>query len=211
MVIDGNSTEIARANARIQQLRADRGELGELAVAHPDPTLPYQLREGARVSFVASHPVAHEARVENGVSGEILAADPEVDAVMVGLDGSGREVPVVGEDLARLRLGYAHHVMRFQGATVTRAIGVTGGWQTSQQSTYVLGSRARERTDWYANRDDLGAEGTDVTRVERLADLQRRSAAQLPSIREPLANPEFDAFPELDLPPIAALEPELAP
>jgi len=159
LVIDGNNTEIARANARIQRLRADRGDLGELAVAHPDPSLPYQLREGDRVSFVASHPVAHEARVENGVSGEILAADPEVDAVMVGLDGSGRQVPVVGEDLARLRLGYAHHVMRFQGATVTRAIGVTGGWQTSRESTYVLGSRARERTDWYANRDDLGAPG----------------------------------------------------
>ncbi len=50
-----------------------------------------------------------------------------------------------------------------------------------------------------------------MTRVERLADLQRRSAAQLPSIREPLANPEVDAFPELDLAPATVLEPELAP
>jgi len=51
-----------------------------------------------------------------------------------------------------------------------------------------------------------------VTRVERLADLQRRSHAQLPSIREPLARREVEPLPDRPLAaPMPVREPELVP
>ena len=68
-----------------------------------------------------------------------------------------------------MRLGYAQHIHRAQGATVTRTLVVTGGWQTSKEPAYVEASRARQGTDWYVSREDLGVEGHDTDRIQRLA------------------------------------------
>jgi len=163
LVLDGSNHEINRANARIQHLRKDRGELSPDHVAHPDPDIHYALHTGDRVAFVAPHREDGQRRVENGTTGQILAADRDINGVMVGLDGSDRQVAVFGADLDRLRLGYAHHVHRVQGATVEHTIAVTGGWQTNAQATYVLASRARQTTHWHVNRDDLGHDGTTPT------------------------------------------------
>ena len=72
------------------------------------------------------------------------------------LDGSARQVQLAREDLDTLRLGYAQHVYRQQGATVERSVIVTGGWQTSKETAYVEASRARAGTDWFLARDELG-------------------------------------------------------
>ena len=81
--------------------------------------------------------------MENGTRGEVIGVDPEQQRVRVLTDGA-REVTVSGEDLENLRLSYAQHLYRQQGATVERAVVVTGGWQTSQEGAYVQASRARE-------------------------------------------------------------------
>jgi hypothetical protein len=108
------------------------------------------------------------------------------------LDGSARLVQLAPEDLDTLRLGYAQHVYRQQGATVERSVIVTGGWQTSKETAYVEASRAREGTDWYLARDELGNEGQDATRVRRLADAMRHSRAQTPSLAHPeLPDPDW--------------------
>ncbi|HEX4466962.1 MAG TPA: hypothetical protein VH025_07230 [Solirubrobacteraceae bacterium] len=86
-----------------------------------------------------------------------------------------------------MRLGYAQHIHRAQGATVTRTLVVTGGWQTSKEPAYVEASRARRGTDWFVSREDLGLEGQDSERIARLAHSMSRSNAQTPSL----------AFPEL--------------
>ena len=72
---------------------------------------------------------------------------------------------LAGEDLDSLRLGYAQHVYRQQGATVERTVVVTGGWQTSKESAYVEASRARHGTDWFLAREELGSQGQDADRV----------------------------------------------
>jgi hypothetical protein len=59
---------------------------------------------------------------------------------------------------------------------------VTGGWQTSQEGAYVQASRARTGTDWHIAREDLGSEGLDDERLDRLAEMMRSSRAQLPSL-----------------------------
>jgi conjugative relaxase-like TrwC/TraI family protein len=179
LMSDASTAEIDRMNARAQHLRAKRGELGESEVELPD--VAYGLRESDRVAFVAQHRPEGERRVENGTRGEILSVDPEEQRVKLLTDGA-REVTVSGEDLSSLRLSYAQHLYRQQGATVDRAVVVTGGWQTSQEGAYVQASRARQGTDWHVAREDLGTEGVDAERVGRLAELMRASRAQLPSL-----------------------------
>ena len=179
LMSDASTTEIDRMNARAQHLRAERGELGEDEVELSE--VPYGLREGDRVAFISQHHPENERRVENGTRGEILTVDSEQERIRVLTDGA-REVTVEGEDLENLRLAYAQHLYRQQGATVERAVVVTGGWQTSQEGAYVQASRARAGTDWHVAREDLGGEGLDAERVDRLAEMMRSSRAQLPSL-----------------------------
>jgi hypothetical protein len=68
---------------------------------------------------------------------------------------------------------------------VTRTLVVTGGWQTSKEPAYVEASRAREGTDSYVNRADLGTDGHDTDRIKRLARDMSRSRTQTPSLAYP--------------------------
>ena len=105
--------------------------------------------------------------------------------VLVEFDVTGAQRTLARDDLARLRLGYAQHIHRAQGATVTRTLVVTGGWQTSKEPAYVEASRARKGTNWFVSRQDLGIEGQDTDRITRLAEQMRRSHAQTPSLAHP--------------------------
>ncbi|HXP98660.1 MAG TPA: hypothetical protein VN845_01185, partial [Solirubrobacteraceae bacterium] len=80
-----------------------------------------------------------------------------------------------------LRLAYAQHVYRQQGATVDRAVVLTGGWQTSKETAYVQATRARHGTDWHLARDQLGEEGQDPDRITCLAQRMTNSRLQAPS------------------------------
>jgi hypothetical protein len=132
--------------------------------------------------LIDQHRQPGEERIENGSRGEVLGVTPAGE-VVVEFDVTGRRRTLAGEGLANVRLGYAQHIHRAQGATVTRTLVVTGGWQTSKEPTYVEASRARNGTDWFVNREDLGVEGHDTYRIERLAASMRRSHAQTPSLR----------------------------
>jgi hypothetical protein len=181
LIADAANTEIDRLNARAQHLRAERGELGDHEIALPG--VHYGLREGDLVAFTAQHRPRGKPRVENGTRGQVSAIHER--GVTVTIDGSQRRVQLAGEDLDSLRLAYAQHVYRQQGATVERSVVLTGGWQTSKETAYVEATRARQRTDWFIARDDLGAEGQDAQRVMRLAGAMRASRAQTPSLAYP--------------------------
>jgi conjugative relaxase-like TrwC/TraI family protein len=207
LMSDASNTEIDRMNARAQHLRAERGELGEHEIEVPG--VPYGLREGDRVAFTAQHHPEGERRIENGTRGEVIDVDTDRQKVSVLTDGA-REVTVAGEDLENVRLSYAQHLYRQQGATVDRSVVVTGGWQTSQESAYVQASRARESTDWHVAREDLGTEGLDAERVARLAETMRASRAQIPSIvyRAITPDPPDDVGQELQRSTARQLTPE---
>src|SRR5579875_3236041 len=172
--------EIERLNARAQYLRAERGELG--AEELPLPGVAYGLRAGDRVAFTAQHYPEGERRVENGTRALVVDVDPDNGRARLVTEGAGRELVVEGDDLGPLRLAYAQHLHRQQGATVERSVVVTGGWQTSREGAYVEASRARQGTDWHVSREDLGHDGVDEERVSRLAELMRASSAQVPSV-----------------------------
>ncbi|MCW3033117.1 MAG: TrwC relaxase [Solirubrobacterales bacterium] len=194
LIADASNVEIDRLNARAQHLRAQRGELGDQELTLPNRH--YGLRHDDLISFTAQHHTPGAPRVENGARGQITSIDPRQNSLTVTLDGSERELHIAGEQLANVRLAYAQHVYRQQGATVDRAIIVTGGWQTSREGAYVQASRARNGSDWYLARDELGHEGQDEQRVERLAAKMRTSRVHTPS----LAHREL---PDTYAPPIA--------
>lgn len=194
LIADASNAEIDRLNARAQHLRAQRGELGrhELALA----SVNYGLRQGDHVAFIAQYRPRGQARVENGACAQItrIGHDGTLNVTIVG---SGRQVQLAGEHVESLRLAYAQHVYRQQGATVDRAVVLTGGWQTSKETAYVEATRARHGTDWYIARDQLGEEGQDPDRIDRLARRMNNSRLHTPSIaydeqRDPAWNPILD-------------------
>jgi conjugative relaxase-like TrwC/TraI family protein len=189
LISDASNQEIHRLNARAQHYRTQRGELGE-----PEAEVPgvhYGIRQGDRVAMIEQHYQRGVERIENGSQGEVLHVTPAGEA-LIEFDVTGRQRTLAGDDLARVRLGYAQHIHRAQGATVTRTLVVTGGWQTSKEPAYVEASRARQGTHWYVSRDDLGTEGHDTDRIQRLAQNMRRSHAQTPSLAHPeLPDPEY--------------------
>ncbi|MFI4984887.1 MAG: MobF family relaxase [Solirubrobacterales bacterium] len=179
LISDASNKEIHRLNARAQHYRSERGELGDLEVQVPG--VHYGIREGDRVAMIDQHHEPGVERIENGARGEVLAIT-EGGEVLVQFDVTGQQRTLAGDDLARLRLGYAQHIHRAQGATVTRTLVLTGGWQTSKEPAYVEASRARQGIDWYVSREDLGVEGHDSERIGRLAQAMSCSHAQTPSL-----------------------------
>ena len=179
LISDASNREVDRLNTRAQHRRLARGELGDLEIQVPG--VHYGVRTGDRVALIEQHHQPGVDRIENGERGEVIDITDEGD-VLVQLDVTGRWRTFAGEELGRLRLAYAQHAYRMQGATVTRALVVTGGWQTAKEAAYVQASRARDGTDFYLARDELGADGHDLDRVERLAVRMRASRAQTPSL-----------------------------
>jgi ATP-dependent exoDNAse (exonuclease V) alpha subunit len=190
LIADASNKEIDRLNARAQHLRSERGELG--AYELPLSSAHYGLRQGDHVAFITQHRPPGQARVENGTRGEVTGIGHD-RTVTLTLDGSGRTVQLGGEDVESLRLAYAQHVYRQQGATVDRAVVLTGGWQTSKETAYVQATRARHGTDWHLARDQLGEEGQDPDRITRLAQRMTNSRLRTPSIaHKEIAGPAWD-------------------
>ncbi len=188
LIADSSNVEIDRLNARAQHLRIDRGELWGAEVQLPHQH--YGLYEGDLITFTAQHRIPGQARIENGTRGRVTRTHQ--DGLTVLLDGSQREITLGGQDLGDVRLAYAQHVYRQQGATVDRSVVLTGGWQTSKESAYVHATRAREATEWFLARDELGIEGQDDRRVMRLAQQLRNSRRQTPSVaHRELADPDW--------------------
>jgi conjugative relaxase-like TrwC/TraI family protein len=193
LISDASNKEIHRMNARAQHRRGERGELGDVEV--PVPGVHYGLREGDRVALIEQHREPGLPRIENGERGEVIGIGREGE-VLIEFDGRGEHRSFVADELSKVRLGYAQHIHRAQGATVTRTLVVTGGWQTSKEPAYVEASRARRGTDWFVSREELGLEGQDSDRIERLAQNMRQSRAQTPSLAypelpDPLYGPGF--------------------
>ena len=189
LISDASNKEIDRLNARAQHYRAQRGELGHVEAEVPG--VHCSIRKGDHISLIKPHHERGKQRIENGSRGQVLDITPAGDA-LIEFDLTGQRRTLAGDDLARLRLAYVQHIHRAQGATVTRTLVVTGGWQTSKEPAYVEASRARQGTDWYVNRDELGTEGHDTDRIKRLAHNMSRSHAQTPSLAHPeLPDPEW--------------------
>lgn len=91
-------------------------------------------------------------------------------------------------EFSGLSLSYAAHVHKAQGITAETSGILIGGWQTDKEHAYVAVSRAREQTQIYVSREDLGEQGFDTGAMQRLAEKLKRSRAQQASITKNLAD-----------------------
>jgi conjugative relaxase-like TrwC/TraI family protein len=180
MLTDASNVELDRISALAQARRADAGELGIHQVELPGR--PYGLAAGDEVIFTAAHYQLGKERVENGTLGTILDTGRDNQVTIRTQGPNQREVNLRTDDFHDMRLAYAQHVYKAQGRTVDQAFVLTGGWQTDRERAYVALTRARERTDIYVSREDLGEQGMDSGAIERLADSIAQSHAQQPSI-----------------------------
>ncbi len=186
MITDASNAERDQINAMAQERRAGAGELGSDRVELPGK--PYGLAAGDEVIFSAQFRVPGQKRIENGITGTVLDADRDRDRITVEThEREPREVVVDTAKFSDLNLGYAVHVYKAQGITAEASGILTGGWQTAKEHAYVALSRAREQTQIYVSREDLGEAGMDTGAIERLAERIRRSGAQEASITKETA------------------------
>ena len=197
MITDSSNKERDQINALAQERRAQAGELGSHRVDLPEK--PYGLAAGDEVVFTAQYRIRGERRVENGITGTIVDTDPNEDRVTIKTrEREPREVDVNTSKFSDISLGYAVHVHKGQGLTTETSGILTGGWQTDKEHAYVAVSRAREQTQIYTSREDLGEQGMDTGAIERLAERMQRSRAQEATITKETAEREEQAQPERD-------------
>ena len=211
MITDASNTERDQLNAMAQERRALAGELGAHRV--PLPGKPYGLAAGDEVMFTGQYRIPGQQRVENGITGTVVDTNTDEDRVRIETgERPPREVEVNTGEFSAISLGYAVHIRKGQGMTVETAGVLTGGWQTDREHIYVEASRARERTDIYVSREDLGEEGMDTGAIERLAEAFAESHAKQASITIPLADrdpgPDIEPAGGLELEPPGGLGPD---
>jgi conjugative relaxase-like TrwC/TraI family protein len=180
MLTDASNVELDRINALAQERRARAGELGASSVELPGCS--YGLSAGDEVIFTAALRQPGRPRIENGTPGTVIEAS-EPHRLSIETKGAHRrEVSLDTEEFKDLRLAYAQHVYKAQGRTVDRAFVLTGGWHTDRERAYVAVTRAKERTDMYVSREDLGEQGMDAGAIERLGEAMAKSHAEEASV-----------------------------
>jgi ATP-dependent exoDNAse (exonuclease V) alpha subunit len=196
MLTDASNDELDRLNALAQQRRVAAGELGHRRARLPDR--PYDRAAGDEIVLTGQLRPPGEPRVENGTRATVQSVGNRTDAVVMRTEEpQPRHVEFSTREFRDVRLAYAQHIYKAQGLTADRALVLTGGWQTDRERAYVALTRARDRTDVYVSREDLGQEGTDADLIERFADRAAVSRAQQTSVncvraapREPAAQEE---------------------
>jgi conjugative relaxase-like TrwC/TraI family protein len=181
MLTDASNLERDQMNAMAQERRAAAGELGAHRVELPGK--PYGLAAGDEVIFSAQYRAPGENRIENGIAGTIIDTSREEDKITIRTgEREPREVRLNTSEFSDLSLSYAAHVHKGQGITAETSGILIGGWQTDKEHAYVAVSRAREQTQIYVSREDLGEQGFDTGAMERLAEKMKRTRAPEASI-----------------------------
>ncbi len=186
MITDASNKERDEINTLAQERRARTGELGSHRVNLPEK--PYGLAAGDEVMFTAQYRIPGAKRVENGITGTILDTSRNEDRVTIKTrERPPREVDVNTSEFSDISLAYAVHVHKGQGLTAETSGILTGGWQTDREHAYVAVSRAREQTQIYTSREDLGEQDMDSGAIERLSERIERSRAQEATIAKQTA------------------------
>jgi conjugative relaxase-like TrwC/TraI family protein len=186
MLTDASNRELDEINRKAQALREQAGELGARRAKLPER--PYDLAAGDEVIFTKQHYKPGEQRIENGTLATVKHVVDEHTVTLSTREPKPPDLQLDTRQFNDLRLAYAQHVYKAQGLTADQALVLTGGWQTDRERAYVALSRAREQTNVYAAREDLGHQGLDTDRIDRLAQVMSESNAQQASIsREAIA------------------------
>lgn len=182
MLTDASNVELDELNQRAQEYRDQAGELGNDRVQLPDT--PYALAAGDHVMFIKPLHQPGQERVHNGTVGIVKDVEDEHTLTVDTQGTNEREVSVNTKDFPDLRLAYAQHVYKGLGLTTNNGLALIGGWQTDREHAYVALTRAREQTNIYASKDNLGTQGMAPEAIERLAEKMQQSNAKQASITQ---------------------------
>ena len=188
MLTDASNEELDKLNKHAQEYRDREGELGNDRADLPDA--PYQLATGDQIIFTKPHYQPGKDRVENGTLGTIKDIQDESKLKIDTHGANEREVAVDTKEFADIKLGYAQHVYKAQGLTANNALTLIGGWHTDKERAYVALTRAREQTNIYVSKQDLGTQGMNPEAIERLAEKIEQSKAQEASIAREAISPD---------------------
>ena len=151
LIADASNQEIDRLNARANTSAPNTANSATTRSRSPASTTAY--------AKATSSPSPHST-VRRAAARRERHPRPGQRHPRAGRDHHTRRItpsdPARRRGPGSLRLAYAQHVYRQQGATVERSVVLTGGWQTSKETAYVEATRARQGTDWYIAREDLG-------------------------------------------------------
>jgi conjugative relaxase-like TrwC/TraI family protein len=187
MITDASNKERDQINAMAQEHRVRAGELGAHRVTLPGK--PYGLAAGDEIVFTSQYRIPNTRRIENGITGTILHTSRDESRVTIKThEHEPREVTLDTSEFSDLSLAYAVHTYKAQGLTTQTSGVMIGGWQTDKETAYVTLSRAREQTQIYLSREDLGEQGMDAGAIERLVQRIRRSRTQETSIAKQTAS-----------------------
>src|SRR5512144_2113351 len=150
-------TSNARVDTYNRLIQDDRLRCGEIGGAHLDYRSTNASRHetlyvGDRVALVKGIEDAG-VRVANGRKGTIARIDEDHRRVVVRLDdGTAVRVDVpVAEPMVAIRLCYAGHACRLQGAEAPVVLVVPGNGTTSLESAYSALSRGQEEIHVFAD------------------------------------------------------------
>ena len=186
VIAETSNEQLDALNARAQAIRLQDGEIGADSV--PLTGRPYGLRAGDEVVVRAPVPHPDLGSIRNGVSGQVIAVDPELGAATLRL-ADGREGSFDRGLLngGQVRLAYVSHPFPAQGRTTDTTHVIAGPLSTAEGS-YVALTRARGHTHLYASSDQLELPPSRDHAIPVLAQRLGRSEPDLPSIRVPLAH-----------------------
>jgi conjugative relaxase-like TrwC/TraI family protein len=183
LVIAQTSNEhLDELNARAQAIRRQHHELGTENI--PIPGRPYRLHAGDLVQIRRSIHHNTAGPIRNGHTGQVIAIDPERDALTIEL-GPNRTAILDRAHLERadLRLAYVQHPFPAQGQT-TDTTHVIVSEHATNEGTYVALTRAQHRTHLYTSHQQLHDPDDPLV---ALAEHTARTEPDIPSIHTPIA------------------------
>src|SRR5512143_4098949 len=176
-------TSNARVDTYNRLIQHDRLRRGELAPEHhldyvaDAPDRHERLYVGDRVAFLAGLR-AGDTKVANGAQGEIIGINEARRAATVRLDAGGRIlVPVpVEAPTVPIRLAYAGHVAKTQGAEAPVVLVVPGYVHSSLESAYSALTRGSEQIHVYLDHTTHGHDPIATLAARWQAPDPKRSA-----------------------------------
>ena len=148
LILTGTNQEARIINRRIQEERAEAGEVGKEKLAVNGETY----RANDRLLFTRNSKLYG---VKNGSLGTIESIDLDNETLCVKLDSGDRRT-INTRRYEHLRLGYAVTTHKAQGVTAESVFVLAGGAMQDRELSYVQASRARGETRIYTDRREAG-------------------------------------------------------
>jgi ATP-dependent exoDNAse (exonuclease V) alpha subunit len=161
VITDMSNDLIDHLNELIQYRRMRAGELSEVGITVAEAASGRQetFHVGDRVCWIEGARCGNEI-IRNGAAGTVSQADGERHSIIVDLDVSRGEMPhrvrvsldAYAERQA-LRLGYASHAQKTQGAEAKVALILPGNRNTDGHSGYSMITRPEDQIHVYASKE----------------------------------------------------------